>query len=185
LIICRDLRRSDTCTGDVDTPDCRTPDPAPSPGTRAPVRLLVQLGRLLGVLLALTAKEARGERPADPACRPCEALPALRLCKVCQEQPLLQTPNADTPAAPDCYEVEETVSPHLRPGDLTLVEAGQAIPADGTIVAGAASIDEAAQTGESAPVLREAEGSDPAVRAGTRVLSGCIVVSVAGEPAPR
>jgi K+-transporting ATPase ATPase B chain len=75
-------------------------------------------------------------------------------------------------------ELEETVSTELKEGDLILVEAGQFIPADGEIVAGVASIDESAITGESAPVVREAGGDRSGVTGGTRVLSDRIVVRV-------
>src|ERR1700682_6132201 len=54
--------------------------------------------------------------------------------------------------------VEEVPSSALRPGDRVVVEAGQMIPGDGEIVEGIASVDEAAITGESAPVIREAGG---------------------------
>src|SRR5207302_9925269 len=72
----------------------------------------------------------------------------------------------------------ETVSTALREGDLVLVEAGQFIPGDGEIVAGVASIDESAITGESAPVVREAGGDRSGVTGGTRVLSDRVVVRV-------
>ena len=64
----------------------------------------------------------------------------------------------------------------LRRGDLVVVEAGEVIPGDGTVVEGIASVDESAITGESAPVIREAGGDRSAVTGGTRVLSDRIVV---------
>lgn len=70
----------------------------------------------------------------------------------------------------------------LRPGDHVVVEAGQLIPADGEIVSGLASINEAAVTGESAPVLREAGTDRSGVIGGTKVLSDRIVVNVTAEP---
>ncbi|KAB7647909.1 potassium-transporting ATPase subunit KdpB [Polymorphobacter fuscus] len=72
----------------------------------------------------------------------------------------------------------------LQVGDLVLVETGDLIPADGEVVAGVASVNEAAITGESAPVIREAGGDRSAVTAGTRVISDQITVRVtaaAGE----
>jgi K+-transporting ATPase ATPase B chain len=70
----------------------------------------------------------------------------------------------------------------LRPGDLVVCEAGDAIPADGEIIEGIASVDESAITGESAPVIRESGGDRSAVTGGTRVLSDRIVVKVTCEP---
>jgi K+-transporting ATPase ATPase B chain len=78
---------------------------------------------------------------------------------------------------------ETTVSAaDLRPGDLVLVEAGQLVPADGEIEQGLATINEAAVTGESAPVLREAGTDRSGVIGGTKVLSDRIVVRVTAEP---
>jgi K+-transporting ATPase ATPase B chain len=67
-------------------------------------------------------------------------------------------------------------------GDMVLAEAGDMIPADGEVVAGIASVDESAVTGESAPVIREAGGDRSAVTGGTRVLSDWIVVRVTTDP---
>ncbi len=74
--------------------------------------------------------------------------------------------------------IEEVSSARLKTGDLVIVEAGQAIPADGEIVEGIASVDESAITGESAPVVREAGGDRSGVTGGTRVLSDAILVRV-------
>ena len=70
----------------------------------------------------------------------------------------------------------------LARDDLVLVETGDLIPADGEVVAGVASVNEAAITGESAPVIREAGGDRSAVTAGTRVISDQIRVRVTQEP---
>jgi K+-transporting ATPase ATPase B chain len=70
----------------------------------------------------------------------------------------------------------------LRTGDLVLVEANDFIPADGTVVQGIASVNEAAITGESAPVIREAGGDRSAVTGGTQVLSDWIIVEVTANP---
>jgi potassium-transporting ATPase ATP-binding subunit len=67
-------------------------------------------------------------------------------------------------------------------GDVVVVEAGDLIPGDGTVVEGIASVDESAITGESAPVIREAGGDRSAVTGGTRVLSDRIVVEVTQDP---
>ncbi|HTW37183.1 MAG TPA: potassium-transporting ATPase subunit KdpB [Steroidobacteraceae bacterium] len=70
----------------------------------------------------------------------------------------------------------------LRRGDVFLVEAGDYIAADGEVIEGAASVDESAITGESAPVIRESGGDFSAVTGGTRVLSDWIVVKVTANP---
>ena len=66
----------------------------------------------------------------------------------------------------------------LRVGDVVLVEAGDVIPGDGEIIEGFASVNEAAITGESAPVIREAGGDRSAVTGGTTVLSDRIKVKI-------
>ena len=63
-----------------------------------------------------------------------------------------------------------------------MVEAGELIPGDGTVIEGIASVDESAITGESAPVIRESGGDRSAVTGGTRVLSDRIVVEITQEP---
>jgi K+-transporting ATPase ATPase B chain len=70
----------------------------------------------------------------------------------------------------------------LRKGDHVLVEAGDFIPGDGTIVDGIASVDESAITGESAPVIRESGGDRSAVTGGTKVLSDWIVIEISTNP---
>ena len=69
----------------------------------------------------------------------------------------------------------------LKKGTLVLVKAGEQIPADGEVIEGAASVDESAITGESAPVIREAGGDRSAVTGGTTLLSDWIVVRVTNE----
>jgi K+-transporting ATPase ATPase B chain len=66
----------------------------------------------------------------------------------------------------------------LKVGDLVLVEAGDTIPSDGEVVEGVASVNEAAITGESAPVIRESGGDRSAVTGGTQVLSDWIRVRI-------
>ncbi|WP_454016300.1 potassium-transporting ATPase subunit KdpB [Azospirillum sp. Marseille-Q6669] len=66
----------------------------------------------------------------------------------------------------------------LKPGDLVLVEAGDLIPSDGEVVEGVASVNEAAITGESAPVVRESGGDRSAVTGGTQVISDWITVRI-------
>ncbi|MCW2950841.1 MAG: K+-transporting ATPase, subunit [Conexibacter sp.] len=76
----------------------------------------------------------------------------------------------------------EKPAAELAPGDLVVVDAGETIPGDGTVVEGIASVDESAITGESAPVIREAGGDRSAVTGGTRVLSDHIVVEITQKP---
>jgi K+-transporting ATPase ATPase B chain len=78
--------------------------------------------------------------------------------------------------------IETCPSSMLRKGDIVVVEAGNPIPADGTVVEGVASVDESAITGESAPVIREAGGDRSAVTGGTTVLSDRIVVMITTNP---
>jgi K+-transporting ATPase ATPase B chain len=77
---------------------------------------------------------------------------------------------------------ERVPSSQLRKGDTVVIEAGDLIPSDGTIIEGIASVDESAITGESAPVIREAGGDRSAVTGGTKVLSDRIVVEVTANP---
>jgi len=70
----------------------------------------------------------------------------------------------------------------LRKGNHVLVEAGDVIPIDGTVIEGVASVDESAITGESAPVIRESGGDFSSVTGGTRVLSDWLVVQVTANP---
>jgi potassium-transporting ATPase ATP-binding subunit len=78
--------------------------------------------------------------------------------------------------------LEQVPSAQLRAGDLVRVSAGEFIPGDGEIVAGVASVDESAITGESAPVIREAGGDRSAVTGGTRVLSDQIEIKITSNP---
>lgn len=78
--------------------------------------------------------------------------------------------------------IEDVPASQLRSGDVVVVTTGDLIPADGEVVAGVASVNEAAITGESAPVIREAGGDRSAVTAGTRVISDEIEVRVTVDP---
>ncbi len=70
----------------------------------------------------------------------------------------------------------------LRAGDLVVCETGDVVPGDGDVVAGIATVDESAITGESAPVIRESGGDRSAVTGGTRVVSDRIVVRITADP---
>jgi potassium-transporting ATPase ATP-binding subunit len=76
----------------------------------------------------------------------------------------------------------EKKASELVKGDVVVVEAGELIPGDGTVIEGIASVDESAITGESAPVIRESGGDRSAVTGGTRVLSDRIAVEITQEP---
>jgi K+-transporting ATPase ATPase B chain len=78
--------------------------------------------------------------------------------------------------------LEQVPAPELQRGDIVVVEAGEAIPADGDVIDGIGSVDESAITGESAPVIRESGGDRSAVTGGTRLLSDRLVVEVTQEP---
>ncbi len=82
------------------------------------------------------------------------------------------------------YSIDYTkvTSTSLRRGDIILIEAGDFVPADGEVIEGAASVDESAITGESAPVIRESGGDFSSVTGGTRVLSDWLVVRVVVNP---
>ena len=77
--------------------------------------------------------------------------------------------------------VEAISSALLKKGDMVMIVAGEQVPADGEVIEGAASVDESAITGESAPVVREAGGDRSAVTGGTTVISDFIVVRVTSE----
>ncbi|MGH3773558.1 MAG: potassium-transporting ATPase subunit KdpB, partial [Pseudonocardiaceae bacterium] len=79
-------------------------------------------------------------------------------------------------------QVEQVPGAELRLGDLVVVEAGEVIPGDGDIVEGIATVDEAAITGESAPVIRESGGDRSSVTGGTTVLSDQIIVQITSKP---
>ena len=84
---------------------------------------------------------------------------------------------------PDNYEVYEGVpAEDLQAGDLVVCEAGDVIPGDGDVIEGIASINEAAITGESAPVIRESGGDRSAVTGGTTVISDRVVIRITSSP---
>ncbi len=76
----------------------------------------------------------------------------------------------------------EVPAAKLRKGDIVLVQTGDLIPSDGDVIEGVASVNEAAITGESAPVIRESGGDRSAVTGGTQVISDSIKVRVTAEP---
>nr|WP_239514552.1 potassium-transporting ATPase subunit KdpB [Streptosporangium sp. 'caverna'] len=125
----------------------------------------VMVWLLLTVLFANFAEamaEGRGKAQAD----------ALRKTRTTTDARRLR---------PDGTE-ERVPAGELSTGHMVVCEAGDVIPSDGEIVEGAASIDESAITGESAPVIRESGGDRSAVTGGTQVLSDRIVVRITAEP---
>ncbi|MDO4280268.1 MAG: potassium-transporting ATPase subunit KdpB [Peptococcaceae bacterium] len=86
------------------------------------------------------------------------------------------------PSAAEKDNITVVSSASLRKGDIVYVKAGEQIPGDGEVIEGAASVDESAITGESAPVVREAGGDRSAVTGGTTVLSDWIVVQITSDP---
>jgi K+-transporting ATPase ATPase B chain len=111
--------------------------------------------------LAEAAAEGRGKAQARALRNTRREVPAKRLAV----------------PAPDSHR-EVVPAAQLGPGDSVLVEAGDVIPCDGTVVQGIATVDESAVTGESAPVIRESGGDRSAVTGGTRVLSDWLIVEV-------
>ncbi len=109
--------------------------------------------------------EGRGKAQAD-------ALRATRQRVIAR---VLKAPHRDSESWP-------MASDELNLGTYVLVEAGEIVPADGEVLQGAASVDESAITGESAPVIREAGGDFGSVTGGTRVLSDWIVMKVTARP---
>lgn len=109
--------------------------------------------------------EGRGKAQAD----------ALRAAK--QDVEAHKIPSLEKKA-----QIARVASASLLKGDLVIVKAGELIPGDGEVVEGAASVDESAITGESAPVVREAGGDRSAVTGGTKVLSDWIVVKITSDP---
>ncbi len=165
---------------------------APMHLVRSPVMAVVMAGTIVAAIVTLTGNaplgfglavtaillvtvlfgnfaeavaEARGRGQAASLRRARQDLVARRLRR---RQP--GAAEAQVPAAELC------------PGDHVIVSAGELVPADGEIVQGLATINEAAVTGESAPVLREAGTDRSGVIGGTKVLSDQIIVRVTAEP---
>jgi K+-transporting ATPase ATPase B chain len=130
--------------------------------------------------------EARGKAQADALRKTRQETPAHRLRRREDAQHVLHELEVQSallgPSSTGHALLEETASTRLNEGELVVVQAGQIIPGDGEIIAGVASVDESAITGESAPVVREAGGDRSGVTGGTRVLSDRIVVQITARP---
>lgn len=114
--------------------------------------------------VAESVAEGRGKAAAD----------SLRNARVTTRAKLIVDPTTDL--------VVPTPAHELEPGCVVLVEAGDMIPSDGEVVEGIASVNEAAITGESAPVIRESGGDRAAVTGGTTVVSDWIKVRITSQP---
>jgi K+-transporting ATPase ATPase B chain len=169
---------------------------------RNPVMFIVEVGSVLTTALWIQALLGQGEAPAnfigtialwlwftvlfanfsEAVAEGRGKAQAESLRKARQDTPsnLLKGEAKGVVAARAKVEVVSSTS--LRKNDLFLVEAGDILPADGEIVAGIASVDESAVTGESAPVVREAGGDRSAVTGGTRLLSDWLIVRVSSDP---
>ncbi|MCI2241298.1 potassium-transporting ATPase subunit KdpB [Adlercreutzia sp. JBNU-10] len=147
-----------------------------APGFILAVCVILWLTVLFGNFAEALA-EGRGRAQAD----------ALRSAKrdveACRVDGVLiaEAAAADDPAAFLAARGRAVSSAELRRGDVYLVRAGEQVPADGEVLLGAASVDESAITGESAPVVRESGGDRSALTGGTTVLSDWLVVRVSAE----
>ncbi len=136
----------------------------------APVGFIVAISVWLWITLlfanfAEAMAEGRGKAQADSLRKARQDVFAFKLGEAKRDAPTEKVPAAS-----------------LRRGDLVLVEAGQAIPGDGEVIEGIASVDESAVTGESAPVIRESGGDRSSVTGGTQVLSDWIIVRISANP---
>jgi K+-transporting ATPase ATPase B chain len=164
---------------------------------RNPVMFVVYVGSIFTSLLWIQARVARGEAPpwfilwvsvwlwftvlfANFAEAMAEGRGKAQAASLRRARRDLQAKRLPRPERTARYEVVSASA--LRKGDVVLVEASGFIPADGTVVVGIASVNEAAITGESAPVIREAGGDRSSVTGGTRVLSDWIIVEVTANP---
>jgi len=120
---------------------------------------------LLFANFAEALAEGRGKAQADALRGSRRDVAAKKLARAERDAPIVFTPSSE-----------------LRAGHFVLVEAGDIVPGDGEIVVGAASVDESAITGESAPVIRESGGDRSAVTGGTRVLSDWVVMRITSNP---
>ena len=151
--------------------------PAASGGTPVPAPFTwgIAIWLWLTVLFANVAEsvaEGRGKAQAASLRRTRTSTMARRVLRY----------DVSTDAAAERAETVDVSSAELQRDDIVIVTAGELIPGDGDIVAGIATVDESAITGESAPVIRESGGDRSAVTGGTRVLSDRIVVRITSKP---
>ena len=164
---------------------------------RNPVMFVVYVGSILTTLLWVQALVGKGEAPgwfifwvsvwlwftvlfANFAEAMAEGRGKAQAASLRKARRDLQAQRLARPERNARYETVSASS--LRKGQHVLVEAGDFIPADGTVVEGVASVNESAITGESAPVIRESGGDRSSVTGGTQVLSDWLIVEVTADP---
>src|SRR5882672_10093846 len=164
---------------------------------RNPVMFVVYVGSILTTLLWAQAVVGKGEAPAwfifwvsvwlwftvlfaNFAEAMAEGRGKAQAASLRKARRDLQAEKLARPQRGAHFEMVPATS--LRKGQFVLVEAGEFIPVDGTVVEGVASVNEAAITGESAPVIRESGGDRSAVTGGTQVLSDWLIVEVTANP---
>jgi len=169
----------------------------PQRQVRNPVMFVVYVGSILTTLLFVQALVGKGEAPAwfilmvtvwlwftvlfaNFAEAMAEGRGKAQAASLRKARRDVQAKRLSSPHRESAYTVVPSAS--LKKGDVVLVEAGDPIPADGEVIDGIASVNEAAITGESAPVIRESGGDRSAVTGGTQVLSDWIVVRVTADP---
>jgi K+-transporting ATPase ATPase B chain len=159
---------------------------------RNPVMFIVEVGALVSAVFAVRdGMQANGQGSFDVAISLwlwftvvfANFAEAVAEGRGKAQADFLRRTKSDTSAKRIVGATVETVSATLlRKGDRVRVEAGEIIPADGEVVLGAATVDESAITGESAPVIRETGGDRSSVTGGTRVLSDAIEFVVRANP---
>jgi K+-transporting ATPase ATPase B chain len=169
----------------------------PQRQVRNPVMFVVYVGSILTTLLFFQALVGRGEAPAwfilmvtvwlwftvlfaNFAEAMAEGRGKAQAASLRKARREVQAKRLSAPHRDAAF--TRVPSASLTKGDVVLVEAGDTIPADGEVIDGIASVNEAAITGESAPVIRESGGDRSAVTGGTQVLSDWIVVRVTADP---
>ncbi|MEP7133912.1 MAG: potassium-transporting ATPase subunit KdpB [Chloroflexota bacterium] len=169
---------------------------------RNPVMFVVEVGSVLTTVLWIQALGGKGEAPtgfigaialwlwftvlfanfSEAVAEGRGKAQAESLRKARQDTPAKKLRSEAKEIESARSKIETVSSTALRKNDFFLVETGDILPADGEIVAGIASVDESAVTGESAPVVREAGGDRSAVTGGTRLLSDWLIVRVSSDP---
>jgi potassium-transporting ATPase ATP-binding subunit len=164
---------------------------------RNPVMFVVYVGSILATLLWVQALVGTGEAPgwlifwvsvwlwftvlfASFAEAMAEGRGKAQAASLRRARRDLQAKRLARPERNARFELVSASS--LRKGQHVLVEAGDFVPADGTVVEGVASVNESAITGESAPVIRESGGDRSSVTGGTQVLSDWLIVEVTADP---